>query len=1057
MEDEINIEIKVETGDGSAKLDEVISKLKNLYSVTDVVVNKIGKLNSAFNSINNSTKTVKSAVEEISNSTKGLSENLTPDTSGMEQSIAPMKEMSSTLKELLNIEQERSRLSEKSAQETKQNAALKETRNSILSVVRALKSGTSEMLKFTGVVAKAGGKGLFNAMFGGAVRSIKEMGTNLRTVIKSLSKYTLALYGIRSAFYAVRNVSNEYLNSQNLAAQQLKVNMDYIKYALGSLLAPMMNYITNLLYKMLQMLQAVVYYFTKVNIFANASASGIGKASSAAKELKKQMQGFDELNNIDFNTSAGGGSGSATPTLDLTEMQPLFPDFDDVGKILAEKINKALESINWNKIQSTVEKGSRAIADFFNDFTSTIDGELIGTSLAEAFNTALIGLDTFFQGYNWETLGSKLADGLTGMVKNLQWDRLGRQLTNGLRAQILTLYGFVENFKDWDLLGKKVGEMFNNAFANVPWDKMGRALGDGLLGALKTINSFLSEVDWEQIGRDIGTFFNNIKWKEIFTEVFKGVGQVMKGVFETIFGFLDSGTSAKVIAGLVSGLIALKVALGALEGYIASNLGLALLKKLLGDLGGTKPIIDMVIKGIKGIGGALLVITGSVTALTSFFSMIKDGFSWMKEGAMLAGIAVAALGVALIAGFSPVIAIVAGITALVGTIAVLTVELFKNRQGIKDTETAMEEYNQAIEDTKNAQEDYESAVDKVTSTQKRLKEAEEKAKVSGKSLYDQVESGTLTYKDMTAEQREAYRAYKDNQKAEEELEEATRILEEAKKNETKASMENQLAIAAEKGNYDEYKKAVVDAYQKGELSAEEARDYIERAMGDMSQSSKQTFQEDLPEDIKQGLDPNKYDSNWTKFKRWFGEKWDGVKEKVSNTFTDIKDTVIGKMELLKYNIEHYLILIKDKFLHYFTAIKNIFQNMKISWEEGGIQAKGNIKAILETLHLPTSLPKLKVSWYADGGFPDEGQLFVAREAGAELVGNIGGKTAVANNDQITTAIAQATYEAVSRALGEKGDSKQPISVYVGNKKLYEGYGEYANAQSNKYGTRVIQI
>ena len=42
--------------------------------------------------------------------------------------------------------------------------------------------------------------------------------------------------------------------------------------------------------------------------------------------------------------------------------------------------------------------------------------------------------------------------------------------------------------------------------------------------------------------------------------------------------------------------------------------------------------------------------------------------------------------------------------------------------------------------------------------------------------------------------------------------------------------------------------------------------------------------------------------------------------------------------------------------------------------------------------------------FAQGGFPTQGQMFVAREAGPELVGTIGGRTAVANNDQIVEGI-----------------------------------------------------
>lgn len=85
------------------------------------------------------------------------------------------------------------------------------------------------------------------------------------------------------------------------------------------------------------------------------------------------------------------------------------------------------------------------------------------------------------------------------------------------------------------------------------------------------------------------------------------------------------------------------------------------------------------------------------------------------------------------------------------------------------------------------------------------------------------------------------------------------------------------------------------------------------------------------------------------------------------------------------------------------------------------------------------IPDLRVSWYANGGFPDMGQLFIARERGAEMVGNIGGKTAVANNDQITEAIASAVgpavYDAVTAAMEHSGSGTGDITVYVGGQKI----------------------
>ena len=66
------------------------------------------------------------------------------------------------------------------------------------------------------------------------------------------------------------------------------------------------------------------------------------------------------------------------------------------------------------------------------------------------------------------------------------------------------------------------------------------------------------------------------------------------------------------------------------------------------------------------------------------------------------------------------------------------------------------------------------------------------------------------------------------------------------------------------------------------------------------------------------------------------------------------------------------------------------------------------------------VPKLNVSWYANGGFPTTGQMFIAREAGPELVGTMNGRTAVANNDQIVEGIAQGVYDAVMSAIANNG-------------------------------------
>ena len=69
--------------------------------------------------------------------------------------------------------------------------------------------------------------------------------------------------------------------------------------------------------------------------------------------------------------------------------------------------------------------------------------------------------------------------------------------------------------------------------------------------------------------------------------------------------------------------------------------------------------------------------------------------------------------------------------------------------------------------------------------------------------------------------------------------------------------------------------------------------------------------------------------------------------------------------------------------------------------------------------------------FASGGFPDTGSLFVAREAGPEMVGTIGGRTAVANNNDIVAAVSQGVFQAVAQAMGSgSGTSNTEIAVYM---------------------------
>ena len=88
--------------------------------------------------------------------------------------------------------------------------------------------------------------------------------------------------------------------------------------------------------------------------------------------------------------------------------------------------------------------------------------------------------------------------------------------------------------------------------------------------------------------------------------------------------------------------------------------------------------------------------------------------------------------------------------------------------------------------------------------------------------------------------------------------------------------------------------------------------------------------------------------------------------------------------------------------------------------------------------------------YATGGFPSVGEMFIAREAGPELVGKIGNTTSVMNNQQIVQAVSQGVAQAVASVMGNR--SGGDIRLIVDGRELTTVVEEGIMRRQNIYGT-----
>lgn len=165
------------------------------------------------------------------------------------------------------------------------------------------------------------------------------------------------------------------------------------------------------------------------------------------------------------------------------------------------------------------------------------------------------------------------------------------------------------------------------------------------------------------------------------------------------------------------------------------------------------------------------------------------------------------------------------------------------------------------------------------------------------------------------------------------------------------------------------------------------------------------------------------------------EKLSNIVTKLSEVYNALRDKLVGGFNSARDSI----IRVMNDLTSWFN---NTFGNL-ISWCK---EAHTWLQDVLDGLSLVGSggfggfLGGLfgGVKKKADGGFVGEGQMFIAREAGPEMVGTIGGRTAVANNDQIVEGIRQGVYDAVSAAMANNGTSEPVVRVYLDSREIKSG-------------------
>nr|DAJ43873.1 MAG TPA: minor tail protein [Caudoviricetes sp.] len=405
-------------------------------------------------------------------------------------------------------------------QQTSQTAT---TQNKLSSLFYALKPAlsqiTSECKKISnGFLSLVNPLNYIKSIIKGITNKLKGAGGNVKQGLGQILKYAGALFSLRSIYSALSSSANAWLSSQNAQAKQLSANIDYMKYAMGSALSPVIQFVTNCVYQLLKAVQSVVYALFKVNIFANASASAFKNAQKQAKNTSKSLSSVhSEINNVgDHNSDASPNVGDLS-SID-NQMSPLSQKLYDFFKPLVDSWNKYGATL-IEQIKTTAGQIASLISSVWESVEKLITNGTVYTSLELIL--AIIGniAEAFSNAWKYEGNGDTIIQTMADMLNSI---------LNTIR-KITASEGF-----------QKFLNGVSNAFSGIL--TFTKPVLDDFLSLIKP----LSEIALSIAGDILNSIGNALKWigdNEIAVTILESlaiaIGLVVAGI--KLYNFVQSG------------------------------------------------------------------------------------------------------------------------------------------------------------------------------------------------------------------------------------------------------------------------------------------------------------------------------------------------------------------------------------------------------------------------------------------------------------------------------------------------------------------------------------
>lgn len=911
----------------------------------------------------------------------------------------------------------------------------------------ALKGANNALKSFAGHLKNAA-KSAKDTVTGGvkATDMAKKFANELLRVSKML-KLMVTRMALRKVIAEVGNGfkslaihSDEFNNSVSSmmnASKQLGYSFSAMVAPLINALAPAIEYIISLLVKLLNVFNQVISALTGASTWNRAkkftdswrdSITGAGKAASkTAKELKKTVLGFDELNQLQDNKSSdsGGGAGGLADMFETAKIDPKWKDFADwlkemwknkdfydLGKLIGEKLRDTLESIPWDKIRKTSNDLGKALATLINGFVEVERLAYdIGYTVAQGVNTVFEFINGFVHNLHWDSIGKFIADTFNGFFENIDWPLIKDTVVTGLAGIAQAIQSFIDEFHwdnlsnffinamdtisagikaffegiDWLDLGKKIGDQITKALKGTDWKQVGEAIGDIFKAAIDFLAGFIETMDVQDVVDALGKFFEGFTEKVDSQKAGENIGKILQGLIDIIKGFwsehgdevVDEVT--KFLKGIWNELDKediIKVVGAVVGGILLSGFGVAV-KFLLAEIA-KQAIGELIVNALFGgaaAGGAGAAVGGAA------------------GGAAASG---GLLGSATVAGSSIGVALVGGLTAF---LAGSEIGKWVGKKLFPEDKDLYDQYK-GIEGTFRLYGDFFRTL------------GEEIGENVGKA-WDKVKEKTADMKEKTGEKlNDAVLNFADF---------SNKVV--YRVDEVKTSLGDLKDKAAEnlKNFNDNVSEKVSSVKEKfGDLNQKitEKKDSIVASFADLDTKAKEKF-----DNLKSNVD--EFGTKWN-------ERWADAKSKLDEAKTNIQST----LEDMKSDFTSFKEKVSEAFSKDNWTFSGVMDGLKKTFEGAKDAIAGVWNSIADKLNgefeVGSSKFKINLPKFAGGGFPEDG-LFMANHN--ELVGTFNnGKTAVANNEQIVKGIENGVYNAVMSAMSNNNSG----SSYISNEIIVDG-------------------